>query len=83
MLYIKNVIKILLHTLPKIKGEKLMNIIKALSIIGLASFLILQGLFYLAELQSPIVHAGIGLLGLISGALMFISLNHWVHEKIK
>ena len=60
-----------------------MHIVKALSIIGLGAFLIMQGLFYLAELQSPIIHAAIGLLGIVSGALIFISLKHWFSEKGK
>jgi len=55
-----------------------MHIVKALSIIGLAGFLIFQGFFYLAEMDSPVAIAGIGLLGLVSGALMFISLGHWI-----
>ncbi|MGD2169568.1 MAG: hypothetical protein PVI40_04950 [Chlamydiota bacterium] len=61
-----------------------MHTIKSLSIIALAAYLIFQGLYYLAELSTPVVHAAIGLLGLASGILMFISLNHWVeHHKGK
>lgn len=56
-----------------------MKTIRVLSIILLAAYLIFQGLFYLAEMSSPIAHAAIGLLGLGSGVLMFISLNHWVN----
>jgi len=55
-----------------------MKIIRALSIIALAAYLIFQGLYYLAELASPVIHAAIGILGLGAGVLMFISLGHWV-----
>jgi len=59
-----------------------MKTIKVLSVIFLAAYLIFQGLFYLAEMTSPIAHAAIGLLGLSSGILMFISFSHWVdHPK--
>jgi hypothetical protein len=58
-----------------------MHVVKTLSIIGLAAFLILQGLFFIAGIEAPMTHAAIGLLGLISGALMFISLGHWVKEE--
>ncbi|MGD2169569.1 MAG: hypothetical protein PVI40_04955 [Chlamydiota bacterium] len=61
-----------------------MHTIKSLSIIALAGYLIFQGLFYLAEITAPIIHAAIGLLGLTSGILIFISLGHWVdHHKGK
>ncbi len=55
-----------------------MKTIRALSIIALAAYLIFQGLYYLAELTSPVTHAAIGILGLGAGVLMFISLGHWV-----
>jgi len=55
-----------------------MKTIRALSIIALAAYLIFQGLYYLAELSSPVTHAAIGILGLGAGVLMFISLGHWV-----
>ena len=55
-----------------------MKTIRVLSIIFLAAYLILQGLFYVAEMTTPIVHAAIGLLGLGAGILMFVSLGHWV-----
>jgi len=55
-----------------------MKTIRVLSIILLASYLIFQGLFYLAEMASPVAHAAIGLLGLGSGILIFISLGHWI-----
>jgi len=55
-----------------------MKTIRALSIIVLAAYLIFQGLYYLAEISSPIVHAAIGILGLGAGVLIFISLGHWV-----
>lgn len=58
-----------------------MHVLRILSIIFLAGYLIFQGLYYLAELQSPTMHAAIGLLGLGSGALIFISLSHWVNLK--
>jgi formate hydrogenlyase subunit 3/multisubunit Na+/H+ antiporter MnhD subunit len=56
-----------------------MKVVKALSVIGLAAYLIFQGLFYIAEAHSPAIHAIIGILGLVSGALIFISLSHWIH----
>ena len=55
-----------------------MKTIRALSIIALAAYLVFQGLYYLAELSSPVTHAAIGILGLGAGVLMFISLGHWV-----
>jgi len=58
-----------------------MKTIRALSIIFLAAFLILQGLYYILELTTPVVHAAIGLLGLGSGILIFISFEHWIHIK--
>ena len=58
-----------------------MKTIKALSIIFLAAYLIFQGLFYIAEMKTPVTHAAIGLLGLGAGVLMFISLHHWIEEK--
>jgi hypothetical protein len=59
--------------------EVVMHIVKGLSIIGLAAFLIFQGLFFLIEMDTPVAQAAIGLLGLVSGALMFISLGCWLH----
>lgn len=56
-----------------------MKIVRVLSVIGLAAFLVLQGLYYMAEAQSPFIHALIGLVGLATGALMFISLGHWAN----
>jgi hypothetical protein len=58
-----------------------MKTIRVLSIILLASYLVFQGLFYLAEMTSPIAHAAIGLLGLGSGILIFVSLSHWINQK--
>ena len=59
-----------------------MRIVKDLSIIGLAGFLTCQGLYYLGEMSRPVLHAGIGILGLAAGVLMFVSLTHWVeHHK--
>ena len=55
-----------------------MKTIRALSVIVLAAYLIFQGLYYLAELSSPVTHAAIGILGLGAGILMFISLGHWI-----
>ena len=61
-----------------------MKTVRALSIIALACFLILQGLYFLAELTTPTVHAAIGLLGLGAGVLMYISLRNWIdHHKEK
>jgi hypothetical protein len=57
-----------------------MKIVKSLSIVTLAAYLVFQGLFHLAEMTSPIAHATIGLLGFISGSLILISLNHWIKE---
>lgn len=56
-----------------------MKTIRVLSIIMLAAYLIFQGLFYLAEINTPIIHAAIGLLGLASGVLIFVSLSHWIN----
>ncbi len=62
-----------------------MKTVRILSVIALAAFLIFQGLFYLMEMDAPAIHAAIGLLGLTSGALMFISLSHWTdfHKEKK
>ncbi len=56
-----------------------MKTVRVLSVITLAGYLVFQGLYYLAEMSSPTSHAAIGLLGLASGALMFISLSHWIN----
>lgn len=56
-----------------------MRTVRILSVISLASYLVFQGLYYLAEMASPVSHAAIGLLGLLSGALIFISLGHWAN----
>jgi hypothetical protein len=56
-----------------------MHVVKSLSIITLAAYLVFQGLFYLAEMDAPVAQAAIGLLGLVSGGLMFISLGCWCH----
>ncbi len=58
-----------------------MRIVKALSVIGLAAFLVLQGLFFIAASSSPALEAAIGLIGLATGALIFISLSHWIEHK--
>lgn len=55
-----------------------MKTVRVLSIILLAAFLTFQGLYYFSEETVPVVRAAIGLLGLISGVLMFISLGHWI-----
>ncbi|MDE3055976.1 MAG: hypothetical protein KGI80_04725 [Verrucomicrobiota bacterium] len=55
-----------------------MKTVRVLSVIVLAAYLCFQGLFYLAEMTSPVAHASIGLLGLGAGVLMFISLGHWI-----
>lgn len=56
-----------------------MKIVRILSVIGLAAYLVLQGLFYLAEQTSPFLHALIGIVGIATGALIFISLGHWIN----
>ncbi|MCC5831734.1 MAG: hypothetical protein JJU12_01660 [Chlamydiales bacterium] len=56
-----------------------MKIVRVLSVIGLAAYLVLQGLFYLAEATAPALHALIGIIGLGTGALIFISLGHWAN----
>ena len=60
-----------------------MKVIRVLSVIALAAYLILQGLYYLAELTTPTIHAAIGLLGVVSGVLIFISLHHWIDLKLE
>ncbi len=52
-----------------------MRIVKMLAIIALGLFLILQGLYFLCEMASPAMHALIGILGLVSGALILISFS--------
>lgn len=58
-----------------------MKVVRVLSVIGLASFLILQGLEYVSEKQSPTLSAFVGFIGLAAGTLMFISLSHWANPK--
>jgi hypothetical protein len=60
--------------------EVVMHVVRSLSVIGLAAYLIFQGIYYIGELDTPVIHAAIGLLGLVSGALMFISLGCWCKE---
>lgn len=55
-----------------------MKALRVLSVIGLALYLILQGVFYLAESTSPVLHATTGIVGLISGILILVSLSHWI-----
>jgi len=55
-----------------------MKAVKVLSVIGLAAFLVLQGLYLTFESTSPLFHSLIGIVGLATGVLMFISLTHWV-----
>lgn len=55
-----------------------MKAVRIISIIGLAAYLVLQGLYYIGGLTSPVIHALIGFVGLGTGVLMFISLTHWV-----
>jgi hypothetical protein len=54
-----------------------MKAIRILSIIGLAAYLVLEGIFWLFDVQSPIFEAFIGAIGLATGVLIFISLTHW------
>ena len=58
-----------------------MKTIRILSVIGLAAYLILQGLFFLALIHSPAILAVTGIIGLATGVLMFISLIHWIRYK--
>lgn len=58
-----------------------MKIVRILSVIALAVFLIFQGLGYLSETVSPIMMAAEGLLALLAGILIFISLGHWANFK--
>ncbi len=58
-----------------------MKTIRVLSIIFLAAYLILQGLYYVAEMSTPVVHAAIGLLGLGAGIMIFVSFSHWINFK--
>jgi len=58
-----------------------MKIVRILSVVALAAFLIFQGLGYLSESVSPMMMAAQGLLALTSGVLMFISLSHWANYK--
>jgi len=58
-----------------------MKTVRVLSVISLAAYLIFQGLASLGEMSTPIMMAAQGLLALISGVLMFISLGHWANYK--
>jgi len=62
-----------------------MRVIRILSVIGLAAYLVLQGLYYIGLQASPTLHAIIGAIGLGTGVLMFISLGHWTdwHKEKK
>ena len=55
-----------------------MHIVKKLSIIGLAAYLVLQGLLYFIEIEGPALPTAIGMIGLGTGMLMFISLGNWL-----
>lgn len=55
-----------------------MRIIRILSIIGLAAYLILAGIYLIGDQESPEFLAFIGAVGLATGVLMFISLGHWI-----
>lgn len=58
-----------------------MRVVKLLSLIALAAFLILQGLLYVGEFTSPILFSAIGFIGLAAGILIFISFSHWIEHK--
>ncbi len=58
-----------------------MKTIRVLSVISLAAYLIFQGLSSLGEMTTPIMMAAQGLLALVAGILMFISLGHWANYK--
>lgn len=55
-----------------------MKTIRVISIIGLAAFLCLQGLYWLSGATSPGFQILVGIVGLATGILMFISLTHWI-----
>jgi len=54
-----------------------MKNMKVLSIILLAAFLVLTGFSYFVDIESPIFDAGLGLISLAAGILMFVSLGSW------
>lgn len=69
-----------------------MRVIRVLSIIGLAVFLILQGVIYFALKSMPEFHnyeitqqalatlrAIAGIFGFISGVLIFVSFSNWIN----
>lgn len=58
-----------------------MKVVRILSVVALAAFLIFQGIGYLSETVSPMMMSLQGLLALISGVLMFISISHWANYK--
>jgi hypothetical protein len=55
-----------------------MHIVRGLSIIGLAVYLVFQGIFYMVDIEGPVPPIAIGLVSLFTGVLMFISLGHWL-----
>ena len=75
--------RILISILKQELRRGVMKVIRALSVIALAGYLIFQGLYYLAEMPSPVMHAATGLLGLTAGVLMFLSLGHWLEHSHK
>lgn len=65
----------------KFFGGIFMKAIRVLSVIGLAIYLVLQGLYFLTERQSLWLHNTIGVVALATGVLIFISLSHWINIR--
>ena len=58
-----------------------MKLVRGLSVIGVAAYLVLQGLYLFSNADSPMVYSAIGLIGLVAGALIFVSISCWADPK--
>ncbi len=54
-----------------------MRLLRMLAVIGLAAYLVLQGLFLLTGFGGAVALGIVGIIGLITGVLIFVSLGHW------
>lgn len=59
------------------KSEVVMKNVKVISVILLAAYLVLTGFSYFVDFDSPVFDAGMGLISLAAGILMFVSLGSW------
>ncbi len=58
-----------------------MKLVRVLSVIGIAGYLVLDGLYGFSGADNPLVYSAIGLVGLVAGTLMFVSLALWADPR--